>query len=310
MEQERESMHLNENRILYYHVIADNLPDIYPQGISLPGFIRQMNWLKRSGWSFTKLSDVVSGATKSTKNTSITLDDGLACCFPALMHMIKNLNIKPTLFLIGKCLDNRALAWNHKLILLRRYVPMAKLERCIAEVLPRADSQNLFSRVAMAEKDELTDQLWKALMPFSQKDYLMRNKPFLSKEQMRELVSKGAELALHSFSHPDFSRVNYEEAKMELVSNCQALEELDLQYFKLFAYPYGLAGDESREIKLNQDLGISAFFGVRYSVGYNQPGKLKWQRQNMEQNQLKNTLEFICKPQLRYLKSLLNKRSK
>jgi len=296
-------MQADETRVLYYHVIADRFPDIYPQGISVRSFFRQLSLLRGLGWRLVKLSDAVAGQ-ETGKTLSITLDDGLACNFPVLLQMMKSFDLKPTLFLIGKCIDNRDLAWNQKLILLRRYVPSARLDAQIAGIVKNVDQTTLFSRLGMAEKDEILDWLWNRLLPWTRQEYLARNHPFFSLEQLQTLVAKGAELALHSHSHPDFSRLDLDAATAEIDGNLNAIQGLKLPCQRILAYPYGLAAKPDIEPILKAELKLDALLGTRYSKGDNQKSQNRWQRQNLERSALSNTVEFFLKPQLRNWKDV------
>ncbi len=297
---------MSYTRIFYYHVIADSQPDIYPNGISPARFVNQITWLKRLGWQFISLSRALNSANgDSVKRICITLDDGFAINYPILMQLMQKHGIQPTLFLIGKCLDNKALAWNHKLILLRRYVNPQKLDQQIGKMLPGADQSKLFAKITMQEKDQLTDRLWLELLPWTQAEYLARNKPFLSTEQLQNLLESGAELALHSQTHPDFSRLDHQTAYSEIQANLQAMENLKLPFQRILAYPYGRCADKAVESFLHKELQIAKFLGTRYVLGDNSATVTRWQRQNLEQAAGHNLTEFFAKPQLRKLTEYL-----
>ena len=299
-------MQTDETRVLYYHVIADHLPDIYPQGISVHSFFRQFSLLKGLGWRPVKLSDALDGQ-ENGKNLCITLDDGLVCNFPALLQMMKSYALKPTLFLIGKCLDNHDLAWNHKLLLLRRYVPSARLDAQIDGIMKNADQTTLFTQLEMAQKDEVLDWLWDRLLPWTRQEYLTRNHPFFSSEQLKILVNLGAELALHSHSHPDFSRLDKIAVSAEINDNLNALEGLKLPYQRFLALPYGLPPKPEIEPILKAELKLKALLGTRYSKGDNQKSPFRWQRQNLERSAPLNLVEFFLKPHLRNWKDVHGK---
>lgn len=282
-------------RVLYYHVIADQLPDLYPQGIGIRRFLYQLSVFKALGWRFASLSEAL--VSNHPKQLCITLDDGLAANYPILMQLNEMYGVKPTLFLIGRCVDNRALAWNHKLILLRRYVPRDLLNHQINLLIPGADHITLFSRVNMQDKDLIVDRLWSKLIPWSEHEYLEKNKPFFSVEQLKSLANKGIRLALHSHSHPDFSRLSKAETKAEIEQNIETLTSYKLPWENHFAYPYGRVG--SNPESLAQEMKIDASFGTYYKAGNNLAGQAHWQRQCMELSARQNFREFVMMPGLR-----------
>jgi len=293
-------------RVLYYHVIADDLPAIYCQGITPRSFERQLALLWRLGWNFVSLSDAVRGtAGLPPKRVCLTLDDGFACNFDPLLKAIRKYGVKPTLFLVGKCLDNRALAWNHKLQLINYHVPPSVLDDQVRQLTGEVGFAGLFRWLKMQDKDTLCDSLWDATMPFTQAEYLSQRKPFFSLSELKTLVAQGAELALHSHSHPDFSRLTPEEAIGELEANQAALEEARLPYRKLFAYPYGRVATPQTEETLREQCQLEACLGTRFVSGDNLNPQARWQRQNLEHAVGRNYLEFFLYPHARKLKDRL-----
>ncbi|MDY0150931.1 MAG: polysaccharide deacetylase family protein [Candidatus Cloacimonas sp.] len=291
---------LSSHRVLYYHVIANTFPEIYPLGISVKAFEKQLIWLKRLGYNFIPLSKAVEGYSfKNGKSVSITLDDGFACNFEALMRIRKSYSLHPSLFLIGKCLDNSALAWNHKLLIMKGKISAQVLNGYIAELVPGANLQTLFAKISMASKDAITDALWEQCMQQTQEEYLAEKQPFFSSEQLAELLDSGAEIAAHSFSHPDFSRLSLAKATSELDSCFDAFETRNLPYNMHFAFPYGLRCSPKMEYHLMEQVGLDVTFGTRFCAGDNTQDKLRWQRQSMEGGTIGNLLEFWIKPGFR-----------
>lgn len=298
---------LTEHRILYYHVVSKPFPEIYPLGISLKRFNKQLSLLKRLGYTFVPLSQVTDNAAHiKGKTVSITLDDGFACNFSSLKLLCNKFGLKPTLFLIGKCMDNNALAWNHQFLLIKNRIPKQKLDGLIADIIPGASTETLFSRIKMHRKDELMDKLWSAVMPFSQAEYLAREKPFLTTAQLLELVDCGIEISSHSYSHPDFSRLSPEQAIEELTASFAEFDSRNLPYLRTLSYPYGIPCSASTEAKLVKQMNLSATFAARYTLGDNTGSQIRYKRQLMEASPMDNLLEFGLKPSLRSIKDHLS----
>jgi len=291
-------------RVLYYHIVADKFPEIYPNGISVSNFFRQLGQLKRQGYKFRSLSEVLANPKKfNDKDIVLTFDDGFSTNYPVLMYLCKEYNIKPTVFLIGKCIDNKEMAWNHKLLLMKRYCSPVKLSAQIDNYVPGATISSLFSRIEMSEKDTVTDSLWKEVMPFSESDYLQKHKPFLSLTQMKSLQKAGVEFGIHSWSHPDFSRLIYPEAYTELDLCFKQMEELSVPCKRYFAYPYGRPAQNEIETRLIKNFQLSATFGISYGLGDNSLPYTRWQRIKMDGRKLTNQQQFLLMPWLRSIKA-------
>ncbi|HPB18684.1 MAG TPA: polysaccharide deacetylase family protein [Candidatus Cloacimonas sp.] len=292
-------------QVLYYHIVADKFPDIYPHGISVANFFKQMGQLQQQGYKIRSLTEILSAPSRfSGKDLALTFDDGFAVNYPVWMYLSKEYNIKPTLFLIGKGIDNQEIAWNHKLLLMKHYCPAEKLSTAIGKYVPGANIKTLFSRIAMRTKDEIINAIWKEVMPFSESAYLKKYKPYLSYNQLSSLYKAGVEFGLHSWSHPDFSQLTYPEAYTELDLCLQKMEELSIPCKRYFAYPYGRPASDEIETKLIKNMRITATFGISYKIGDNRYPYSRWQRTNMEGGKLTNREQFLIMPWLRSIKAL------
>lgn len=292
-------------RVLYYHIVSDKFPEIYPYGISVSNFFKQLGQLKRRGYKFRSLSEILANPKRfNAKDLALSFDDGFSANYPVLIYLCKEYNIKPTVFLIGKCIDNKEMAWNHKLLLMKRFCSPVKLSAEIDKYVPGATISTLFSRIEMSEKDEITDAIWKEVMPFSQSNYLQKHKPFLSLTRIQSLQKAGVDFGIHSWSHPDFGRLNYSEAYTELDLCFKQNEELSLSFKRYFAYPYGRPAQKDIETKLIKNFQLLATFGISYGLGDNRLPYTRWQRIKMDSSKLVNREQFLVMPWLRSFKAL------
>ncbi|MDD3869428.1 MAG: hypothetical protein PHN58_03160, partial [Candidatus Cloacimonetes bacterium] len=86
-------------KVLYYHIVADSFPEIYPQGISVSSFFTQLRAFQQKGYNFRPLSEVLADPQQfDGKDLVISFDDGFAVNYPVLMYLSKEYKIKPTLF--------------------------------------------------------------------------------------------------------------------------------------------------------------------------------------------------------------------
>jgi peptidoglycan/xylan/chitin deacetylase (PgdA/CDA1 family) len=68
----------------------------------------------------------------------------------------------------------------------------------------------------------------------------------LTREEVVALDDAGVEIGGHSFSHPDLTRLSYDEARAELARGRADLEDLLGKPVEVAAYPYGFATAETR----------------------------------------------------------------
>lgn len=303
----------NSHRIIYLHNLSGSDGSLYPNCISAERLEEILTLYLKRGYRFIRISEAIQRrmAGKSTDSTiSISTDDGFAYNHSALLWILKRLSIPLTLFMIGKCLDNRALAWNHKLLIIRRSVSDVRINaylnasKDVPETRGESVSTRLFS-VSNAEKDTLTDALWEMFMPDSQDDYLNANRVFLSREQMMELSECGAEFGLHSHTHADFSRLSAAEIDRELRNNRNAMEDMGLPVQGIFAFPYGRTSPNDDIERLCRKHNLLLTLGIRYSSRDNIRLNHLWQRQSLEFAGSGWRRELLIKPYLRTCKDMI-----
>lgn len=305
----------HNHRILYYHAVSDRQLEYYPlqKPFTPDALEKQIKWLISLGFRFIPLSEAVQAintGSKLTKTVSLTFDDNFSCLFESVLPLIQKYKLSPTLFITTKTLDNQAFAWNHKFLLMNSIAKPDTLNEAIKQNIKvfggnttAAQSISaIIQSVDMSQKDNLADAVWDAVMPFSQAEYLDTNKPFLSNEQIMQMVSEGCEIGSHSHSHPDFSKLNYEQSLNELNLSWLELKQFPLPLVRLFAYPYGKRCSADIEANLATELEIDCMAGTLFSMADNINKGHKWEREIMELGSKKEHFDFVAKPILRYLK--------
>lgn len=295
--------------VLYYHRVGDGGAEFYPGGIKSAELLQAIQGLLELGFRFCSLSEAYGKAgSKKEFTISLTSDDGLASNHEIVLPIAKKYGIPLTLFVIGKCLDNQALAWNHKLIQIRRHSSEETLQSALSNLGSRFQiseegslSQRIFS-VADSQKDEFVDLLWDSFCPETQNEFLQRTQPFLSAAQMQDLQDNGAEFALHSHSHADFSRLSYPQILNELRANQALLADYVRQPVPFFAFPYGRECKGDLIPKLCRDAGLKAALGFRYRISDNRRQNALWQRLPLESAHALSLEQLLLRPLARVLK--------
>jgi peptidoglycan/xylan/chitin deacetylase (PgdA/CDA1 family) len=295
--------------ILVYHRVGEGQTALYPNGLSRIELEDLIIAFQELGFRFCSLSEAYARAGKGTERTiSLSSDDGFACNYDVVLPLLQKHRIPLTLFVIGKCLDNRALAWNHKLIQIRQNSDEAELRERVRTLQSRYRlrltddlSRQLFS-VPDQLKDDLADELWQSFCSESQTDFLKRTQPFLTGAQMQKLESCGAEFALHSHSHADFSRLSYAQMSSEIEQNQIALAQFNLRPAPFFGFPYGRQCQGDLIPKLCRDTGLLACLGFRYRIDDNRRQNQLWQRSHLEHSDALSLEQLLWRPLLRCVK--------
>lgn len=72
-----------------------------------------------------------------------------------------------------------------------------------------------------------------------QSDESDQNRDMMTFEEIRSLNPEYVEIALHSHAHKNYSQISLQEAADDLRENIRNLEEKEIPFTKVLAYPYG-----------------------------------------------------------------------
>jgi peptidoglycan/xylan/chitin deacetylase (PgdA/CDA1 family) len=300
--------------VFYLHRVGERQADFYPEGISKSGFEASVQHLLRLGFGFPSLKEAYDGVgTAKGPGAVLTVDDGFSSVYHEILPIIRKHALPLTVFVIGKCIDNRALAWNHKLIRIRHHADDARIQEALDGLQKKyslcavGSVQSRIFSVQDSQKDRLCDELWDLFCPISQEEYLVVEQPFLSLAQMRELAENNVEFALHSQSHADFGRLSYPDMRRELIMNREALSEAGFTPSPFFAFPYGRQCDDGLLPALCRDASLKACLGFRYRYRDNRQDHILWQRISLEQHPFPGLKELVLRPGLRFIKDSITR---
>ena len=113
-------------------------------------------------------------------------------------------------------------------------------------------------------------------------------------------LKKGAILQNHSYSHPHFSELSFEQAKDEILHNEQLLESIYAEAgvkrpYKLFRFPYGDQGEANKE-KIQQFLREQGFAHIDDRAFDNTMYIQKGQKEDMDVYWTFNYAEYNIRP--------------
>lgn len=89
-------------------------------------------------------------------------------------------------------------------------------------------------------------------------------RPMLSWAQVRELPERGVECGVHSCTHPQLDTLSVAQARAEVVSSKEALEQQLGQSVTSFAYPHGYYSGAVK--RLVQEAGFSSACAVKHAM--------------------------------------------
>jgi peptidoglycan/xylan/chitin deacetylase (PgdA/CDA1 family) len=251
-----------------YHTVVNEVPihikHLYKPR-SVKSFTDDMNFFMRfyEPIDLYRLKEIVINREKPKKSYFfVSFDDGLSEFYQYATPILTKMGIPATCFLNSAFIDNLDLSYRYKVSIL------------IEEIRKHKENPNFWQKFhGLKEKFGIPQGHYLAVLlnldhtgiPFINEtarllhvdfaEYLKDRKPYLTSDQIRELIQKGFTFGAHSVDHPNFNRLpDDEKIKQALLSAKEISERFDLSY-KIFAFPF-------------TDCGIGkTFFDVLYNRG-------------------------------------------
>ena len=209
----------------FYHVVSDiekpHYKNLYPIK-SVSEFEEDLDFLLKyfKPISLSELIELVESGKKSKEKVfHLTFDDGLSELYNVVAPILKEKNIPATFFINTDFLDNKAMFYRFKASLLtEEFAANGMLD------LPYGQENDI---------DVLAETL-----EYDFDEYLKQEQPYLTSEQIKELISQGFTFGGHSLNHPLYSKINIEE---QLNQTLESVNNLTNQFnltYKVFSFPF------------------------------------------------------------------------
>ena len=147
-------------------------------------------------------------------------------------------------------------------------------------------------------KDELASFFWDNIFEDSIEEYLNESKPYLSSNQIDEMLNCGFLIGSHSRSHPYFKNMNNEEIEFETLLAAKELEERFNTEINCFSYPFERPKDKiylkSTEKILRKK--FKAILGTHDKGLNHKSASDSWERISMEYSYYFSILNFHIMP--------------
>lgn len=210
----------------------------------------------------------------------LSFDDGLRECFDVIAPVLLRKGVPATFFLNPGFIDNKTLFHKYK-----ASVVLNRLNKLPAEKVSKITGSKLFSpnvflgTTILNEKfiDELAHKLE---IDFNQ--FLTIQQPYLTTEQILKLNESGFSIGAHSFSHPEFWKIDTVQQTSEIGRSLDWLGSTIQPEIKSFAFPFTDSGVPKQvfESMYNQ-FGCDISFGTA-GIKYDEIDK-HFQRYPVEQ---------------------------
>jgi peptidoglycan/xylan/chitin deacetylase (PgdA/CDA1 family) len=224
------------------------------------------------------LDQLKSGKPVEQNTFFLSFDDGLRECHDFIAPILLKKGVPATFFLNAAFVDNKGLFFRYKASLLIDHLEKNKISEATEKIIvQRFGNQDIKQSILKVnyQNRKILDEIAEYLeVNF---DYFLKvNQPYLSSEQINNLIQNGFTLGSHSIDHPLYSGLELAEQIRQTEDSQDFINTNFPQEIKAFAFPFtdhGVSSTFFEAIKKDQLLDIT--FGTAGLKNDNTPFHLQ-----------------------------------
>jgi peptidoglycan/xylan/chitin deacetylase (PgdA/CDA1 family) len=242
----------------------------------------------------------------------LSFDDGLRENYEIIAPVLKEKGIQAAFFINSAFVDNKQLFHKYKCSLLIDALLQTSETRKLTDIVKLLGTNNYNIKQLTKIIRELNYSNLKTIDEISKildvnfNEFLSKNKPYLTTEQILELSSQGFIIGAHSVDHPEFFLIDEKDQKRQITDSLMFLEKLGVKE-KYFAFPF-------TDYKVKATIFDTFTNGTKNIISFGTAGlkrdlaNLHIQRIPMEEKKMNSAKSRIRKEYSYYLlKSLVGK---
>ena len=193
---------------------------------------------------FDLLKSLNSGSSLPKRSFLLTFDDGFREIYDVIAPIISEKGVPATFFINSAFIDNKNLCFQHKASILVEHFERSMslgLRKKIREVLlnNEVEFNDIKSGILSItyRKKHLIDEIAQ-LMNVDFNDYLSKNNPYLTSDQINGLINDGFAIGAHSIDHPLYSLLSLEDQLYQTIESVKLIRERFCLDYSAFAFPH------------------------------------------------------------------------
>ncbi len=232
----------------FYHTVSDappqHLKHLYPLK-SIQEFKNDLEYLIEN-YEPIDFSDILLyfEGKKNIKKKSffLTFDDGLSEIYHTIAPILKQQNIPAIFFVNSSFIHNKDLFYRYKVSIIIDEIKNNPQKQISAKKI-LTDNQIFSKNVEKAllqitfSNQHILDEIYNS---FNKKfsDYLIKEKPYLTNNQLTELQKEGFIIGGHSANHPRYEQLSINEQLAETTESINFVKENFPSKYTTFAFPF------------------------------------------------------------------------
>lgn len=259
--------------ILFYHRVHRQPDPMRSADVDAATFDWQMHLLSQI-FTILPLSEAVARLKANDLPANaicVTFDDGYADNVEVALPILQRWNVPATFFLTTAYFGNGRM-WNDTIIEAVRLAsgprldltPLALGEYEIASMGQRSKAASAVLRQLKHLPRLERDRQVEYLLDLLQVD--VTDRPMMTAEQVNDLYHSDMEIGGHTVHHPILTKIPLAEAREEILTGKQRLEQIIGREIQLFAYPNGVPGTDYdwQHVEVVQEAGFVAAFSTAW----------------------------------------------
>lgn len=181
----------------------------------------------------------------------LSFDDGFAECYSVARPLLLKYKLPCTFFVTSDWVDNNKMFYRNKASLCIER--LGELEQDAAKMvfmsLNNALDTHLTSNKdfelwikALQRSDEPVIDMAFKMLGLDLKDYLETRKPYMTSDQIRQMLTDGFEIGAHTRSHSKLALLPPDEVEAEIVESARFVQTITGQEKVHFSFPYSGTG--------------------------------------------------------------------
>lgn len=249
----------NQTIFPYYHIVRDNqvshIENLY-QFKNREQFSNDLELLAKH-YKPINPKDLLENK-KSVNSFLLSFDDGLQEVYTVIYPILKKHNLKAIFFINPNIVGNNEGLFKHYISIIISHLKSVDFEKSTLEKISQKLSfsyttvdefkHNLIN-IKYSEREKINVVI--ELLKIDVESYLQEHKPYITKEQIQEMINDGFFFGGHTMSHPPLNQLTHEEQKKEIINSIDWLKENFNINYSFFAFPFS---DKSISKKLLNEL--------------------------------------------------------
>ncbi|WP_191019321.1 polysaccharide deacetylase family protein [Flavobacterium selenitireducens] len=253
----------------YYHIVRDDavphIENLYPYK-NTAQFLADVKILLEN-YRPLEPSRLLSGKLPDN-HFLLTFDDGLHEVYSVIYPILKDNGISAVFFVNPDFVDNQAGLYKHSISAIISRLKETGFEKSVLDRIGAIfsftytsveDFKRKFIGIQFSEREKIAQVL--SLMDMDMDKYLKQHTPYITKDQIRQMMADGFYFGGHTMSHPPLQQLTHDEQKSEIINSVEWLRSNFGIEYSFFAFPFSdkaISGKLLREL-LEYDPDIVLF---------------------------------------------------